>query len=396
MDRENLQNAILLAVGVVLLLIPALLVPAPVLMMVGYGVAVVALALAVAPWVWRFSLGVIRAAPSETKAYLVRRLRLAGHVVHDEREGLSVAIGQGALIRLRVETVDGSSRVLYQANATVAGWLSVVRLPGIYRRVRTWGRDASVRFIPPGGRLPAPPSPEDTRAMLADALSETHRLAAEAAAAERETYQNSQALLVLAAIVGWFLLFLALNSLSSDANVNGRVTAAAGWAFVVTLSTSVPGGLILRRFRRGRVVALEEWADRLERALRAEAGPQVKEAPGESSLGLLLESHAEVPRWLDAARSASVSVDPMGWWTLFVMVYFGVELLLWQAPAAVPFSLLLGVVIGTAGIALLAGAWLYYRRWRKRREEAAAHARADWDRSYRRLRGEMETFLGRL
>lgn len=396
MDRENLQNATLLAVGVVLLLIPAFLVPAPVLQTVAYGAVLVALALGVAASVWRFSLGTVQATPSETTRYLVRTLRMAGHVVRAEQGGLFVAIGHEALVRLRVEAADGTSRVVYQAGATVAGWVSLVRLPGIYRRVRTWGQDASTRFIPPGGRLPAPPSQADTRAMLIDALSETHRLAAEAYASERERYQNAQALVILAAIIGWFLLFLALNSWSSEADVNSRMAAAAGWAFVVTLSTSVPSGWLIRRFRRGRIVTLRDWAARLENALRAESGARVRETPRESSLELLLESHRQVPQWLEIARNASVSVDPMGWWALFTMVYFGVELLLWQAPAVLPLSFLLGALIGMGGIALLVGAGLYYRRWKRRREEAMARSRADWDRSYRRLRGEMETFLGRI
>lgn len=329
-------------------------------------------------------------------AYLIRRLRMAGHVVHVEPQELTVAIGREALVKVRVEPAGGRSRILYRASATIVGWLGVIGLPRIYRRVRAWGRDASATLVPPEGRLPPPPSSDDAQAMLVDAVSETHRLAAEAYAAEREKYQNAQALVILAAIMVWFLLFLGLSSTSVDADLNRRMATSAGWAFAVTLSLSIPGSWLIRRFRRGRIVRLREWADRLQAALHLESGPRAVGERDGSSLELLLTSQAEVPRWLDAARKASMSVDPMGWWAVFVMVYLGVDLLLADAPAFAAFNLPVAVIVGIAGVVLLVGAWLYYRRWRQRREDALARNQADWDRSYERLRGEIEQYLGRL
>lgn len=395
-DRENVQNAVLLAVGIALLLVPVFLVPVEPLIIAAYAAALVAVAVAVGEWGWRFPLGTVDATPEETMAYLVRRLRAAGHLVHIKPPELTVSIGDEALVKMRVEPAKGRSRILYRADATIVGWLSIVRLPGIYRRVRAWGRDAAAAAIPPSGRLPPPPSPEDAQAMLVDALSETHRLAAEAYAAERETYQNSQALLILAAIMVWFLLFLGLSSMSADADFNRRMLTAAGWAFAVTLSVSLLGSWRIRRFRRSRIVQLQEWAGRLQEALRRESAPRAKADRDGSSLELLLKSHAEVPRWLDAARRASMSVDPMGWWAVFAMVYLGVDLILWDAPAFASFSLPLGAILGTAGFALLAGAVAYFRRWRHRRGATLARNLADWDRSYERLRDEMDRYLGRL
>lgn len=385
-----------MAVGVGLLLLPVFLVPWEPLVAAAYTATLVAVAVVVGAWVWRFSLGTVEATPEETMAYLVRRLRAAGHVVHVEPPELTVAIGDMALVKMRVEPVKGRSQILYRADATIVGWLSMVRLPGIYRRVRAWGRDAAAAVIPRGGRLPAPPSPEDPQATLVDALSETHRLAAEAYVAERETYQNSQALLILAAITVWFLLFLGLSSMSADADVNRRLLTAAGWAFAATLSVSIPGGWLIRRLRRGQVVRLREWTVQLQDALRLESAPRAKADRGGSSLELLLKSHGEVPRWLDAARRASMSVDPMGWWVVFAMVFVGVDLLLWDAPAFASFSLPLGVILGIAGVAILAAAVVYFRRWKRRREAALARILADWDHSYERLRGELENYLGRL
>ncbi len=389
-------------VGVILLLVPVFLVPVDPLTVVAYAAILVIVALAVAPWVWRFPLGTIHAAPPEATAYLVRRLRMAGHVVRVDREELTVAIGREALVKLRVEPVGGSSRVVYRADATIAGWLVFVRLPRIYRWVRDWGQDASASLLPPDGRLPPPPPSEDPQAMLVDALSETHRLAAEAYAAERETYQNSQALLILAAIIVWFLLFLGLsyppglNPFFANADVYRRLAASAGWAFAVTLSVSLPGGWLIRRRRRGRVVRLREWADRLHKALQLESNPRGTTRRNRSSLELLLTSQAEVPRWLDTARKASMSVDPMGWWAVFAMVYVGVDLLLWDAPTFALYSLPVAVLVGITGAVLLVGAAVYYGRWRQRRRETMARNEADWNRSYARLRAEMEQYLGRL
>ncbi len=383
-------------------MVPVFLVPVAPLLVVAYAAILVIVAFAVAPWVWRFTLGTIQAAPPEARAYLVRRLRMAGHVVRVDREELTVDIGREALVKLRLEPVRGSSRIVYRADATIAGWLVFVRLPRIYRHVRDWGRDASAALMPPDGRLPPPPSPEDAQAMLVDALSETHRLAAEAYAAERETYQNSQALLILAAIIVWFLLFLGLsypsglNPFFANADVYRRLATSAGWAFAVTLSVSIPGGWLIRRRRRGRVVRLREWADRLHEALHLESNPREKQGRERSSLELLLTCQAEAPRWLDAARKASMSVDPMGWWAVFAMVYVGVDLLLWDAPAFALYSLPVAILVGILGAVLLVGAALYYRRWRQRRRETVARNEADWDRSYARLRLEMEQYLGRL
>ncbi len=395
-DRENVQNAVLLAIGVILLLVPVFLVPVEPLLVVAYTVVLVIVALAVAPWVWRFPLGTIDAAPAEATAYLVRRLRMAGHVVHVDREELTVAIGHEAIVKVRIEPFGGYSRIVYRADATLLGWLTVVQLPRIYRRVRAWGRDASTAVIPRGGRLPPPPSAEDAQAILVDAVAETHRLAAEAYAAEREKYQNSQALVVLAAIMVWFLLFLILAGIYEYMYITQRFEIAAGWAFAVTLSVSVPGSWLIRRSRRRRVVRIREWTDRLQEALRLESASYTEARQDGDSLELLLKSQAEVPGWLDAARKAGLSVDPMGWWAVFAMVYLGVDLLVWEAPAFGTLSLPLGVALGVVGVIILLGAGVYYGRWRQRREETLARIRADWDRSYERLRGEMEQYLGRL
>lgn len=385
---------VLLAVGIGLLLLPVALVPWEPPVAAAYTAILVSVGVVVGAWVWRFSLGAVEATPEETVAYLVRRLRTAGHLVHVEPPELTVAIGDEALVRMRVEPAEGRSRILYRADTTIVGWLSMVRLPGIYRRVRAWGRVAAV--VPPGGRLPPPPPSEDAQATLVNALSETHRLAAEAYASERERYQNSQALIIIAAITVWFLLFLGLSSMSADADFNRRMLSAAGLAFAATLSVSIPGGWLVRRFRRGQIVRLQEWTVQLQDALRLESAPQAKADREGSSLELLLKSHGEVPRWLDAARRASMSVDPMGWWAVFAMVYVAVDLLLWDAPAFASFSLPLGVILGIAGAAILAAAVVYFRRWRRRREATLARNVADWDLSYERLRGELESYLGRL
>ena len=379
-----------------LLLVPVFLVSWNPLVAAAYATVLVAGALGVGPWVWRFDLGTVDAPPAEATAYLVRRFRMAGHIVHAKPPELTVAIGLEALVEIRVEPEDGRSRILYRASATIVGWLTVIHLPGIYRRVRAWGREAAATVMPADGRLPPLPSLDDAQAILMDALSETHRLAGEAYAAERETYQNSLALLILAAILVWFLLFLGLSSMSADADFSRRMATSAGWAFAITLSVSVPGGWLIRRLRRGRVARLREWASRLQEALHRESRPREAGDRGGSSLELLLASQAEMPHWLDAVRKASLSVDPMGWWAVFAMVYLGVDLLLWDAPAFAVFSLPVAVIVGVAGLILLASAGIYYRRWRQRRRETLARAQADWDRSYERLRGEMEQYIGRL
>lgn len=386
---------ILLAAIAVCFLFPLLIVPA-ILPFIAADIAVVAiLLLAVTPFAWRFPFGAVEASPRDALAYLAHALRAAGVVVRETPSELTANLDHGATVKLYGVARDGRTRLFYRANPTALGWLSVIRLPRIYGRVRAWARESAPSLVPSDGKLPGPSAPDDVRAQLQDVLSETHRLAAEASQAEQETYLNSFALLAVSALFVWFLLFLGLSSTSADPDFNRRMATAAGAAMAFTLSVGLPGGWLIRRSRRDRLVRAEQWAIRLRDALRRESiGAQPKDG-AEGSLELLLRSQEEIPRWQEASRRAGMSVDPTSWWTLFVLAYFGVDLVLWQAPAFAHFSLFLGAVLGAAGVAILVGGGLYWLRWKRRRDEMLARNRAEVERGYERLRGEMERYLGR-
>lgn len=328
-------------------------------------------------------------------AYLAHALRAAGLVVREAPSELTADLDHGATVKLYGAARDDRTQLFYRANPTALGWLSVIRLPRIFRRVRVWAREFAPSLVPSDGKLPGPPAPDDVRAQLEDVLSETHRMAAEASRAERETYLNSLALLAVSALFVWFLLFLGLSSTSTDPDFNRRMATSAGAAMVLTLAVGLPGGWLIRRARRKRVVQAEQWAARLRDALWRESRRARPKDGVEGSLELLLRSQEQMPRWHEAARRAGLSVDPTSWWTLFVLAYFGVDLVLWQAPAFAHFSLFLGAVLGAAGVAILVGGSLYWLRWKRRRDEMLARNRAEWERGYERLRGEMERYLGR-
>lgn len=390
-DRENLVNTILLAVTVALLLTPVFLAPS-LWLVLPYILFLVVFVPIAEMFLWKSFLGTTRGSPEDVLATLALRLRRAGYNPKSGDRELSVPIGAGTVVKILATVEGGGTRLLYRADATPLGWLSLVGLPWIFLRARAWTREKVVPLLS-RDETPVVPGPRDAvRVALLDGLHEVHHIASEAFLAERERYWNSQGVLAFGGLFAWFLLFLGISLTSSDPDLNRKMIVAAALASAVTAAVALPGGWLIRRRWRSRLLEAKAWVDRFGQALAREAASSSPETEGGGSLELLMESSPEVPSWLETARRAGLSQDPAAWLLVFVMVWVGVDIL-YGAPGFASFNLVLGFLLGALGLGILAASYVFYRRWRVRRDAALRRMREEWNRRYARVREAMERYL---
>lgn len=237
---------------------------------------------------------------------------------------------------------------------------------------------------------------DDARATLLEALRHGHRLAKDAHAAERERYWNSQGAIALGGLMVWFLLFLGLGLAFPDPNFVARMTSSFAASSLLSVAFTAPILWMNRRRFVLRLARLEPWVRRLEETLARESGREVPEVGGASSFEFLAEASREVPAWIDSVRRVGLSRDVGTWGLLFLLVWLGVEALAIYVPSVVGQSLLAGVLLGSAGLALLAVAYVIYRRWAQRRDAILARERAAWERRRGALEERMVRYLEEL
>lgn len=355
-----------------------------------------------------YRIGSVVGSPNEVLAYLAHRLRAGGHRVEQSHGLLTVRIGRTSALRLRLRALadrDGCA-VRFQPYATSSGWgtilflilvtlAAVVAIPLIVYVVLR-ARTFALREVEPILREPITPpqpsSPEEAAAALVDGLSEAHRLAAEAAEAERSAYHDGAAVVVLASLGLWLIVLFAFFLLAPGFGPASVPGYAALTATVIVTPLAALSIWALRRRANPRLERYREWANRLRDTLQREASRRIPEPAEPSSFEILAGASAEVPRWLEATRRAGLDTDPaIGF--LVMMVALWTVGLLSAALTLARIDATVSLLFVATGAALAVGAALLFRRWRLRRDEEMARTQSEWNRRLTWARAEMERYL---
>jgi len=335
--------------------------------------------------------------PEPLHRSLVRELRLAGFVVAEGKDQLSVRIGPVSAVRIHLcSTVEGT-QLRYRPDATPSGWTLVLGLIflGAYGltafaavalvmyvafRANGFARE---RLAPLAAKLadPEPPARPEATALLVDGLSEAYRIATEAYEAERSRYGDRELLAALGALALWTGLFFGHWLTGSP------LWVSIAWATASALAVFVAAGVFVWRSFRPRREEYRRWSDRLRAAWTQASGSGGVKADG---LSLLAEASERVPAWLQAARRAGFLRDPhayvvpvalgfSGYWMLWASVWFVLELA----------TFALAVALAVAGVGLLAGAVLLHRRWVRVQEVEELRSAEAWTRRYEAIRARL-------
>jgi len=369
-------------------------------------ITLVPLALAFLPW---FRAGFVQAAPESVLAYLAHDFRMSSRIVALGPGEITVRLDKWASVKIRAQPREGGSILSYQTYATPSGWgvlilLFLVIWPApfaiiptlvIFHRVVA-AVERRVAPIVREGRLPDTFRPDDIRVMLLSSLGEGHRLALESYEAERDRYHDALGVVVLLAMLGWFLLFLAFGFLLADPDWGRRTMNAFLISLGGTLAFGILAGLLVRSRFRPTILRHREWVSRLETALRRESSREPIEAGLPGTFDLLWRASEEVPRWIATQSRAGLDRDPAIWGILFIAAWWGIQLMIFGVPLLLFPAYgnpVVGAALVAAGVGLLLAADRLYRRWRRRRDEELTRMRDGWSRQYDALRNRMEQFL---
>ena len=358
------------------------------------------------PYLPKYPVREVRAAPEDTLAYLASRLRLAGHRVAQSPSMLTVRIGSFAAVRVFARPTASGSRVSYQPYATPSGWGTLITLVvlgwtglgglalALYGFVRVWSFTSSrlAPTLPADGGLPATPPSDETRTALLEAMSEAQRVAAEAHEALRATYWDYQAIVLLAAILVWVVLFIGLGPSIPEPDFLTRMRTSAVLATAVTVGVAGSTAWLIRRRIRPRILRQRERAEHLERAFAREAARKAPEGGEPSSFELLVEASNEVPTWIETSRRGGISRDPAAG-IILVMILVWTYGLVSAALFYLWADVVLGLVLAGLGVALGLGAFWFYRSWRRRWDSETVRALGDWKRRLAVVRARMEQYL---
>ena len=369
-------------------------------------IALVPFAFVFLPW---FRAGSVQSAPENVLAFLAHDFRMSSLVVAQGSGEITVRLERWASLRIRARPEGERCGLSYQASATPGGWgtlillfllvwpapLAIIWSLVIFHRV-VGAIEQRIGPIVREGRLPETFQPDDIHVLLLSSLGEGHRLALEGYEAERDTYHDTLGLVVLGAVLGWFLLFLGLGFVLTDPDWGRRMTNA----FLVSLGGSVAfgilGGLLVRHRYLPTVLRHREWVSRLDAALRREASRHPAETGLPTTFDVLWQASEEVPRWIETQSRAGLNRDPAMWGILFMAVWWGIQLTAFGVPLLLvpaPGNPGVGIALVAVGVGLLLGAHRFYRRWRRKRDDELARMRDGWSRQYDALRNRMEQFL---
>ncbi len=412
MDRDDaigVAEAALVGFGAYVLLVVLLLSalatypPALLLLLVSFSAAAtVVLSCFFLP---TFSLAMSTVDAERVLSHAAYELRRRGLRVEETPGLATVRLGSSTAVRIRVQPSSRGSRISYQAYATPTGWGTLITLivlvwgaPAslgailyVFRKARNFARGVVVPLVREAESAPHPPE-DEVRTMLLSGLSEGHRLASEAYEALHSSYMDAAALVgVTAGLVGGvvFVVLLLVPPFAGD----WIGAAAVGIAGGVLTGVALYAGLRRTTGRRLRLLRL--WSNRLREALTQEAALAESTAPEACSVELLLQASEQIPTWLQAKRQAGLSADQAADWVVFALSLAA----FWTGWAAVtqlisPAPPFLAVVLELAATPVLGvSAYLLWRHWKRKRDEALARTRAEWRQRIDALQAKLDGFL---
>ena len=228
--------------------------------------------------------------------------------------------------------------------------------------------------------------------LLLEALSEAHRVAAEAHEALRSSYWDYQAIVVGGAIIVWLILFVLISSGMVEPDFARRMLTGFAWAGAYTWTFASLSAWLVRRRLRPRVLVYRGRAIELETAFRREVSRGSPEARERSTFEILAEASKEVPVWVETTRRPRLSRDPAAG-ILIVMVVFWTYSLASVAIGAAYFAPLFAALLVGGGATLVASTIWFYRRWRRRWDTETIRILGMWKQRIEEVRARMDKYL---
>ena len=357
----------------------------------------------------RRPVSAVSARPDQVLAHLAYRMRLAGFRVGEGPGVLNVRLGNSAAVKLFARPSPTGTDVSYQPSMTKSGlssflvftvlfWTSAVAaglILAVRRRVREVVRSQVAPVIPAGRPLPQVPAADDISVLLVNGLAEEHRMAAEAFEAQRSRYWDLHGYNVLAAFSLGLVVFFALFSGSTNPDFGARVQDSLVGGALAAVVFAIPVSTVIRAWIRQHLRRYRDAAERTRQALAREASHE--EGPV-STFETLVDASREIPDWVEAVRRAGLSSDPVAGFVLLLVgivasyaVLYAIEFAL--VATGFPVAAIAALAIGLVAGAVIAAGYVYYWRWKRRRDQELAHGVAEWTQRFEALRLRMERFL---
>jgi len=366
---------------------------------------VVAVALLAALFLPKFPLTRSPVAAERVLSSLAHELRVRQYRVSEKPGRIEVRIGRMSAVKIWARAGAQETEIRYQADSTPGGWGTIMFLtiffaplaPAlvamsivlyIFVRVYRFAEGPVGSLVSRVGAEGVPPK-EELRVALIDALAEARRLAEEAYESEKTSHQDSQAVVVLGAILAWVGFFAGIVLASPGTSPGPTpLLLAIGPAAAVGL---VAGILVWRRFAP-RIRSYLGWAERLRVMLEMETSRRGPQGSEPSTFETLLEASSEVPGWIEASRRAGLSRDPGAGYLLIGLAIWAVTLV--EAATFLAFGAsILAIVVGLGAVALGIALYVFYDRWRRSREEEARQSLAEFRSRLDGARDRMERYL---
>lgn len=340
-------------------------------------------------------LAVTPALPGAVLRDLAFRFRMSGYAVSETERYVRFEVGSLAALKIHARSRPRGTEVRYEVDATPKGWtvviigaafgygiVGLVLAAVIHGTARGFARQR-VRPLLGAGPLGQPP-PRDARSLLLEGLSEAHRLVSEAARYERESGQNRIGLLVIGSFILWGLLFGGLAYL--DLFVSLELATATA------LPLAVVGSFLVYRSYRPVVAGLDRERDMFAAALASEVAGATRPEGQRGGLEFLLLAANRSAAWREIRRKRKLWNDPLAGFTIFLLGYWAVMLLL--VAASMDFLPIESrAALAALGIALGAACAWTAARWRREVRKEDERDRQDWDRRRAQVEGALWKIL---
>lgn len=207
----------------------------------------------------------------------------------------------------------------------------------------------------------------DVQDLLQGSLRKAYGLAVESIEIRRSEHKDHAVILFILAMVGWLILLILSVPLMNDRNA---FLYAIGLGTLALVAIAFVGMLLLRRRLEQKVKKDMDWAERLLSAIYLQGVED--RADERSTVVLLLEACAEMPRWLKLKRKGVWNRKPLKALLVFALMSSG-------ATGVMSFNS--GVeefVPGVGGVLILLGALIVIDEHVKQRAEGKDIER-DWE-----------------
>jgi len=343
------------------------------------GPIVASAALAVVLFTREMGVDYTRVSQEEPLNLLRQSLRASMLRVSESPGLLEVRLDWFAAIHISTKVSDEKTRLFVKARPTASGWTTLFFLillssstygiffalanaMTVYISARCWYFRRRLPMILSEKRLVRQVPLDETRAALIEALSENHRLAAEAYEARKSNRQDVFAILLLVGIVLFLVLFVAILMTIDGFDDFAQMGLAATLAVVGAAALTAPLALVALHFSGRKVKEFEFWARQLRDALQRETEASPMEDGERTSVELLLDAWKELPKWMEARMKTGHLREPGTWIVISILLLMAVPLILTPLPN-------IGVAETLIGGSMIGAAFVLYARFKKRQTQ---------------------------